>query len=148
MVVPNLEKNLLSVSQLINDNDCIFEFNSNGFVIKDQKQRILAVGHKQGNLYALKGETFEALATIKEASPEIWHARLGHPNLQFLQTLEKKQVINVSNWLTKNTICTSCQFGKRCKLPFNKSISSSSFPLEKIHSDLWGLAPIFSSQKF
>ena len=35
LVVPNLKKNLLSVSQLTNDNDCIFEFNSNGFVIKD-----------------------------------------------------------------------------------------------------------------
>jgi hypothetical protein len=44
--VPNLKKNLLSVSQLTNDNDCIFEFNSNGFVIKDQKQRILAEEHR------------------------------------------------------------------------------------------------------
>jgi len=148
LVVPNLKKNLLLVSQLTNDNDCIFEFNSNGFVIKDQKQRILAEGHKQGNLYALKGETFEALSTIKEASPDIWHARLGHPNFKFLQTLDNKKVINVSNWLTKNTLCTSCQFGKRCKLPFNKSNSTSRFPLEKIHSDLWGPAPTISSQKF
>jgi hypothetical protein len=101
LVVPNLKKNLLSVSQLTNDNDCIFEFNSDGFVIKDRKQRILAEGHKQGNLYALKGGNFEALSTFTEASSEIWHARLGHPNLKFLQTLENKQVINVSNWLTK-----------------------------------------------
>lgn len=73
----------------------------------------------------------EALVVAKETSSETWHARLGHPNLKFSQALENKQVINISNWLTKNTLCNSCQFGKRCKIPFNKSSSISSFPLEK-----------------
>jgi hypothetical protein len=148
LVVPKLKKNLLSVSQLINDNDCIFEFNSNGFTIKDQKQRTLAKGHKQGNLYALNGEKIEALTTTKDESSETWHAHLGHPNLKFLLTLENKQAISISNWLTKNNLCNSCQFGKQCKLSFNKSSSVSSFPLEKIHSDLWGPSLILSSQKF
>nr|KYP40068.1 hypothetical protein KK1_038609 [Cajanus cajan] len=35
LVVPKLKKNLLSISQLINDNDCFFEFNSYDFLIKD-----------------------------------------------------------------------------------------------------------------
>ena len=148
LVVPKLKKNLLSVSQLIDDNSCTFEFNKNGFVIKDQTHQILAKGHKKGSLYALEGGKIEALATVKEASSEVWHARLGHPNFKFLQILENKKVINVSDWLIKNTLCSSCQLGKRCKLSFNKSDSFSKFPLEKIHSDLWGPTPILSSQKF
>ncbi|TXG57288.1 hypothetical protein EZV62_018601 [Acer yangbiense] len=35
LVVPKLTKKLLSVSQLTLDNACTFEFNANGFVIKD-----------------------------------------------------------------------------------------------------------------
>lgn len=35
LVVPKLKKKLLYVSQLINDNSCTFEFNNNGFVIKN-----------------------------------------------------------------------------------------------------------------
>ena len=38
LVVPKIKKNLLFVSQLIDDNACSFEFNSSGFVIKDSKQ--------------------------------------------------------------------------------------------------------------
>ena len=38
-VVSNLKKNSLSVGQQINDSECIFEFSSNGFVIKDLNQK-------------------------------------------------------------------------------------------------------------
>ena len=42
----------------------------------------------------------------------------------------------------------SCQLGKSCKLPFDKSNKISEFPLEKIHCDLWGPAPLNSTQNF
>lgn len=37
---------------------------------------------------------------------------------------------------------------KSCKLPFLSSGSITSTPLELIHSDVWGLAPIFSECDF
>lgn len=81
-----MEKNLLSVSKFIDDNSCIFEFNSHGFVTKDQNQQMIAKGHRKGNFYALDGGVREALSAVKtkSASSDIWHARLGHPNLPFL----------------------------------------------------------------
>ncbi|KAK9214354.1 hypothetical protein WN944_006343 [Citrus x changshan-huyou] len=39
LVVPKLKKNLLSVGQLIKDNKCSFEFNSDGFVVKNQEKQ-------------------------------------------------------------------------------------------------------------
>lgn len=54
LVVPKLKKNLLSVGQLIKDNKCSFEFNSDGFVVKNQEKQVLARGLKKGNLYALE----------------------------------------------------------------------------------------------
>ncbi|GKU95007.1 hypothetical protein SLEP1_g8425 [Rubroshorea leprosula] len=57
LVVSNLKKNLLSVSKFTKENPCIFEFSSNGFVIKDQAtQAVLARGTKKGQLYALEEE--------------------------------------------------------------------------------------------
>ena len=103
-------------------NACSFEFNSFCFVIKDSKQQIIAKGHKQRELFAFEDGQIEAFAAIKAqgAPSEIWHARLGHPNYAFLKSLENKKIINVSNWLTKDTPCTSCQLGKHYKLSFNK----------------------------
>lgn len=37
LVVPQITKNLLSVSQLTKDNQCFFEFNCHGFSIKDSR---------------------------------------------------------------------------------------------------------------
>ncbi|GKV49630.1 hypothetical protein SLEP1_g56371 [Rubroshorea leprosula] len=43
LVAPELKKNLISISKFTDDNNCIFEFSSTGFVIKDQTtQAILA----------------------------------------------------------------------------------------------------------
>ncbi|GAU44375.1 hypothetical protein TSUD_243070 [Trifolium subterraneum] len=66
-----------------------------------QAHQILARGHKKGSLYALEGGKIEALTAVKEAPSEVWHARLGHPNVKFLQILDNKKVINVSDWKIK-----------------------------------------------
>lgn len=50
--------------------------------------------------------------------------------------------------MNKKNICTSCQLGKHCKLPFHVSNNISRSPLDKIHCDLWGPAPNSSVQKF
>ena len=150
LVVPKLRKNLLSISQLTHDNVSLFAFDANGFVIKDQNQRTLAKGHKKGQLYALDEAQALALAAIKtpSAPSTLWHQRMGHPHSRLLQVLYSKKVLNISSWLNKNSICTSCQLGKRCKLSFYDSKNHCQFPLEKIYCDLWGPVPIFSMQHF
>ncbi|KAL2517389.1 BRASSINOSTEROID INSENSITIVE 1-associated receptor kinase 1 [Abeliophyllum distichum] len=40
----------------------------------------------------------------------------------------------------------SCQMGKSCRLPFKTSNRISKFPIEKIHCDLLGSAPMASNQ--
>lgn len=44
--------------------------------------------------------------------------------------------------------CVPCQLGKSSSLPFVASESSSTRPLELIHSDVWGPAPIMSVTGF
>jgi hypothetical protein len=122
LVVPDIKKNLISVSKLTKDLSCAIEFISSGFKIKDRiTGLILATGRKQGGLYALhEGGAITALAAIKSGrAPEpLWHQRLGHPHSKLLHNLASKQIIDVCSWLKSQTICSSCQMGKSCRLPF------------------------------
>jgi hypothetical protein len=67
LVVPNIKKNLISITKLTKDNSCLFEFHSYGFKIKDQTTgAILATGHRKSGLYALEeGGAIKALVAIK-----------------------------------------------------------------------------------
>lgn len=66
--VPNIKANLLSVSRFVNDNDCIFLFDRNGFSIKDRKGNLLC--HRP-----LKGLLFPVQAHINRDSFStfLWH---------------------------------------------------------------------------
>ncbi|KAK2981324.1 hypothetical protein RJ640_007025 [Escallonia rubra] len=58
LVVPDIKKNLLFVSQLTQDYPCYFEFAKYGFSIKDQKtNQVLALGTRQGGLYGLSRDS-------------------------------------------------------------------------------------------
>eukprot|EP00268_Persea_americana_P017922 TRINITY_DN18756_c0_g1_i2.p1 TRINITY_DN18756_c0_g1~~TRINITY_DN18756_c0_g1_i2.p1 ORF type:complete len:147 (+),score=19.51 TRINITY_DN18756_c0_g1_i2:863-1303(+) len=86
LVVPNIKKNSISVSQLARDNSCIFEFSDSGFLIEDRTTgRTIATGSKKGNLYALGGDAVAAFVALRagKSTDESWHQRLGHPNVNY-----------------------------------------------------------------
>lgn len=45
-------------------------------------------------------------------------------------------------------MCEACRLGKSSKLPFLESVFTASRPLERIHCDVWGPAPVMSVQGF
>uniref|UniRef100_A0A2N9FA52 Uncharacterized protein n=1 Tax=Fagus sylvatica TaxID=28930 RepID=A0A2N9FA52_FAGSY len=103
LVVPRLQKNLISVGKLTKDNSCVFECCDSKFKIKDKfTGRIMATGRKYQGLYALdSGGAVAALAAIRtgKAPVNIWHQRLGHPHSKLLHVLASKNIIDVSSWL-------------------------------------------------
>ena len=61
LLVPELKKNLLSVSQFTNDYPCDFEFSAGGFVVKDRATKtVIMEGTTKGDLYALGAPKWEA----------------------------------------------------------------------------------------
>ncbi|KAJ8635133.1 hypothetical protein MRB53_009400 [Persea americana] len=57
LLVPNIKKSLLFVSQLTSDFPCYFEFNKSQFTIKNlMTKKVLASGSKCDGLYALDGQ--------------------------------------------------------------------------------------------
>ncbi|KAK8957728.1 hypothetical protein KSP39_PZI001284 [Platanthera zijinensis] len=148
LVVPNLKKNLLSVSQYTRDNDCCFIFYPWGFLIKNLKtgQTVLE-GTRQGGLYPIHMGTSPSAVSLftNKTDGDTWHARLGHPSFSLMKSLYP--LLNISFSINK-FFCRSCQMGKASKLPFTRRKSYSTQTLHTLHSDVWGPAPTSSIDGF
>lgn len=155
---PQISRNLISISQLTAHNDLSVEFDSNSFVVKDKATRKeLLQGKAKDGLYHIDPinpsvssfypQVHHTTRIVNSTGLLDWHNKLGHPSYKTLVQVLKS--CNISVQSNENVFfCSSCQYGKAHKLPFNHSNSKASKPLELIHSDLWGPAPIASKQGF
>ncbi|GFP84907.1 retrovirus-related pol polyprotein from transposon tnt 1-94 [Phtheirospermum japonicum] len=151
--VPHITKNLISVSQFAQDNSVYFEFHPTSCYVKDQvtHQILLRVSLRNG-LYkfdiqlansssspnlsspSTTSTSFmkqhpsvfitESSDSNKEATLQLWHLRLGHPANNILQE------------------------GKSHKLPFSPSETEYTKLFDLVHTDVWGPAPVKSSNGF
>ena len=81
-------------------------------------------------------------------SPQVllWNQRLEHPCSKLLQSA-LSSFNNTIKIYVNNDICSQCTYcisAKMHKFPFPKHVMSSTFPLQLVHSDVWGLAPVTS----
>ena len=151
LVVPDIHKNLLSVSQLTSEYPYNFEFSSKGFVIKNKNTRTLIASRiRSGNLYAFQPDMHKAMFSTESRviNNETWHQWLGHPHMQGVDFLRRNKLISTISSNKATNVCSSCQIAKSCRLPFLLSETFVDKPLIKFHIDLWGLAPVFSCQCF
>jgi transposase InsO family protein len=151
-----ISSNLLSVHKLCKDNTCSCYFDSNKFLIQDlHSGKVLYKGLSSNGLYPIHTQPSPSFTT---ASPtvsaflssrnkwQLWHHRLGHPSdrvlVSTLPSLSSR--ISVRNKHVQHH-CKHCLIGKMHKLPFAHSKFQSTQPLELVHSDVWGPAPVSSS---
>ncbi|KAH9800493.1 retrovirus-related pol polyprotein from transposon RE1 [Citrus sinensis] len=90
-----------------------------------------------------------SVAYSKSVDYNILHKRMGHPTVHALKQILKH--LNPSldiNRTLKPIFCNACQFGK-CHMQHFPSIDTTTIqPLELLHADLWGPAPLLSSQGY
>ncbi|XP_076933194.1 uncharacterized protein LOC143599004 [Bidens hawaiensis] len=117
----------------------------NGKSLPDRKtKRVLAKGSCENGLYVLKEVPLALVAKVSNrASYKLWHARLGHVAFHVISILNKLGALSVTSVLPKPNICTPCHLAKGQKLSFDLNLKRSLHPLDLIHCDLWGPAPIF-----
>lgn len=70
----------------------------------------------------------------------IWHQRLGHLATSTLQLIKK--FIPFLDSISKFPLCNICNVAQSHHLPFLKSTTCTSLPLQLIHTDVWGPSPI------
>jgi hypothetical protein len=141
--VPDAAKNLVSVHHLARDNSVFLEFHPDYFLVKDQttKNTILK-GRCRKGLYPLPStrKIKQAFGVVKP-SFERWHGRLGHPSSPIVSRVVSSNKLPCYFESNKESVCDACQKAKSHQLPYPKSSSRSSHPLELVYSDVWGHAP-------
>jgi len=150
LYVPKITKNLLSVSELTTDNNALVEFVANYCYVKDKLTRkILLRGKLRDGLYQLSSVNSQVNKDpcVYMSLKENWHRKLGHPNNKVLEKVLKNCNVKTSS-CDQFSFCEACQFGKLYLLPFKFSSSHAKEPLELIHIDVWGPAPILSPSDF
>ncbi|KAE8696580.1 putative disease resistance protein [Hibiscus syriacus] len=153
--VPNIKKKLLSVSQFTRDNGVFMEFHPSECLVKDARtQATLLRGRLTGDgLYQLlpcEDQRSSCLVNNVSKSPvslKLWHQRLGHPSLDIVQHVLKSCSL-VFNKTEAVNVCSACMQGKSHKLPFCKSFTQYNEPFQLVFSDVWGPAPVCSTEGF
>jgi hypothetical protein len=137
--VPNITKNLLSVHKFSQDNDIFFEYHPWHFFIKDRQWRkSLQDGRCESGLYPIKSTNFPVLKhalAARSTTYSHWHARLGHPAPQVVQSILHLNELSCSRD-SSSSVCNVCQLAKTHRLPYTHSVHCSTSPLEIIHSDV------------
>jgi hypothetical protein len=157
--VPRIASNLLSVHKLCLHNNCSCYFDSNKLLIQDLPTgRVLYQGLSENGVYPIHSSRFSkyisqksALNTSLSAANNwlLWHTRLGHPSASILHSIFPfLKSCNPLNNKSHVLHCKHCLAGKMHQLPFPISVPKSTFPLHVLHADLWGPAPIHSSNGF
>jgi hypothetical protein len=139
---PDATKNLISVHKLASDNSAFLEYHPDYFVIKDRATRKpLLRGRCHNGLYPLPLKSLKLVFGAFKPSLERWHNRLGHPFFPIVKRVVSSFDLPCSSKSKKDFVCDVCQKAKSHQLPYNKSTSTLSHPLELIYSDVWGHAP-------
>jgi histone deacetylase 1/2 len=140
--VPKAAKNLVFVHRLTKDNSAFIEFHPDFFLIKDQATRnTILKGPCRRGLYPLPVDSSVKQANaVDQPTVSKWHNCLGHPSLPIVTKVIDSNNLSCSSVSNKKSVCDACQQAKSHQLPYNRSVSSTSFPLELVHSDVWGPA--------
>nr|GLL17117.1 uncharacterized protein LOC109149213 [Ipomoea trifida] len=89
LYVPSLSCNLISVSQLNDDMQNNFHFNSYMCAIQDQSREMIGTGVRRDGLYYFKGIDSVQHLTVNgvTTSIDLWHQRMGHPSEKVMKLL-------------------------------------------------------------
>jgi hypothetical protein len=110
------------------------------FLIKDQvMKRVLLRGPCRGDLYPLPSlhvPTQKLLLLVIQPSSQRWHCRLGHPFCDVVLCVIKNNNLSCIGLAHQESVCDASHHAKAHQLPYPKSTSQSSAPLELISPDV------------
>jgi len=165
--IPDSSLTLISIPRLDEANcytlfgagKCItFENSDGGQLLHDLKshQKVVLTGTKGSDcLYHLDTPVTEyahaAIPTARSYSKlELLHLRFGHLNYSAVKSLVRRKLIYGVN-ISKQELnsepptCESCKLGKSHRASFPPSLRGrAEKPLNLVHTDLWGPAPVTS----
>ncbi|UYV80953.1 K02A2.6-like, partial [Cordylochernes scorpioides] len=152
LYVPNVRRNLLSVSSMENKGK-IVNFANRRAQVFDSENRIVAIAHNENGLYVMKGrvilpnaELFNSQKSSQKQTLELWHQRFCHVNNDAIERMAKGELVKGLEISSMDrSLCDDCCVAKSTKEP-HKPIRNiiSKRPLELVHTDICGPMPVRS----
>ena len=150
LVVPSLEYNLLSVSQITSILACTVTFWPSFCVFQEiLTRKILGYGVRRGKLYYLElpENGGSKISQVNQTSSKdktratiwLWHRRLGHLSFGYLKKLQPQLFSRLND---RGFHCDTCELAKSHRISYSPSLNKISKPFEVIHSDVWSLAKV------
>ena len=135
--VPNLKRNLISVSSLYMQG--FRQEGGEGKTSFFKKGKLALRRLLCGSLYLLDGETITPPAYVAASKDDtvLWHFRLAHTSVKNLKILAEKGILDKKK-ISEMDFCESCIMGKNKRLSFNVGKHNSEDVLRYVHADLWG----------
>ena len=125
--------NLISISKLTRDLNCLITFSDNFVTLQDQSTgRTIGIGREFQDLFHLNSPSSSTACTSMD-TPLLIHRYLGHLNIS-------KFRIMVPHFSSLSLIkCESYQLGNHTRVPFPKRLDQRiKTPFELVHIDVWG----------
>ena len=122
LYVSDLSYNLLSISKMTEAGKKV-NFHNDLCLIRDQKERVIDIALKKGNLYYLNCVNHyhpPRVCVAENESERVWHRRYGHLGEKYLQQLAKEKLVNRFNHDATKSIelCEQCVQGNLHKIKF------------------------------
>ena len=152
LLVHNLDCNLLSISKLTQELNCMTKFFPNHCEFQDlDSGKMIGNAEMCSGLYLLKIEVYPErqpqtaeFVSLKsqfnsnsrlnnDSVIMLWHYRLGHPNFVYLEKLFPVLFDNKSSHLFQ---CEICQLSKHTRQVYPNKSYQISYPFSMIHSDV------------
>jgi hypothetical protein len=122
LYMPNFSFNLIYVSRVAQDLNCVFAFIDNLCFIQNSLQRMTGSGRMINGLYYLEGTQIQPLSgkqcnSVAIPKTALWHFRLGHTSFARLELMKKLYPdIDVNK---VDFCCDICHLAKQRKLPYD-----------------------------
>ena len=161
LVVPELERNLISVYGLMRSGYDVF-FKSKTMTCQISRGRVKIIAVLEGNLWIVRSSSLdgsmEGVADVAAGSfftrgarsLHVWHRRFNHANIASIQRMAKENKVyglELIGGPTEISSCVGCSYGKHARDPFPvKEGKRTEKKLELVHSDLCGPLEVHSIQ--
>ena len=143
LFVPDLAKNLLSISAIVKRNLSVV-FNEDKCLILNSDGETSGLGRKDRKLFILDCLPMNELAHEANSaadSLQLWHQRFGHLGVKNLKTLQDEELVEGLKFNDSKDMqfCEACVEGKQTRNSFPKGQATHATELlEIVHSDVCG----------
>lgn len=142
LYVPGFTHNLLSIAQLIQENEvrCTF-YQTHCVFQKGNTNQVIGIGKMERNMYimdAVEENHFCHFFRTKDMTLEKWHSFLGHPSWSTLQHMKHLRGTFKQDMIEALQNCEICMRAKQVRDSFPILNRRAASLFELVHADVWG----------